>query len=105
MKGLLEKFNNFFFYRTTRLALEVAELRKEIALMSKRLQSCPPDTHQYLSSCFWVSSTRYNWTDARTECINRQMRLASVHNKQENDFINGEQYFVFFVIKCSKTDS
>jgi len=53
--------------------------------------SCAPGAVPYgLSACFWVDHRmRYDWKQAQELCEQRGMKLASIHSRQENDFIAG----------------
>ena len=82
------------------------EMGQQMALMSERMPtSCPADSYQSQSYCYWVSGTSYSWTDGKQACRNRNMSLASIHNKLENDFVSGKRSYVFLVIKISKPNS
>ena len=82
------------------------ETSQQMAQTSERMQpSCAADSHQHQSACYYVSSTTYNWTEGRQACRDRNMSLASIHNKQENDFVKGKRSYVFLVIKISKPNS
>jgi len=40
------------------------------------------------TTCFWIDTSMvYNWTAAEAECIKRDMRMASIHSEEENQFI------------------
>jgi len=56
--------------------------------------SCDNDQHLFNgTTCFWLSSrygARHKWTEANEMCKRRGMELASLHSKEEQDFLWGK---------------
>ena len=52
------------------------------------LDQCKPGWHQFEDSCyFFQMALSLNWSQAEQKCVNKGGHLASVRNKEENDFI------------------
>jgi len=64
-------------------------LCKVAAAVGEKEASCGEDEHFFGESCFWASGRESTWSAAADECRARGMRLASIHSKQENDFLRG----------------
>jgi len=69
-------------------------LCKTEATVTPTPPSCPDGAQLFqASTCFWVNSTQaHTWQDAMSACAARGMQLASVHSKEEQDFIRGLGY-------------
>ena len=50
--------------------------------------SCDPGWVLYGSECYFNNQEKLNWTDANQACITMHASLASIHSKEENDFIH-----------------
>jgi len=55
----------------------------------KEKASCGVGEHLYGNSCFWVSPDDLPWSEAEDQCRARGMLLASLHSKEEHDFLSG----------------
>jgi len=56
----------------------------------KCVSSCPNGGHKYQGYCYYVDRSHdYTWTEARSVCWARNMQLASITSRQENNFIWG----------------
>jgi len=66
-------------------------LCKVAATITPKEPSCAEDAHQFdANTCFWVDTApEYSWRHALSTCAARGMMLASIHSKQEQEFLHG----------------
>ena len=50
--------------------------------------TCPEGWIKREEFCYLVVKVHKNWQDASSECKKKGGNLASIHNKEENDFIH-----------------
>jgi len=52
-------------------------------------QSCPGGWDHYNGNCFYTSSNRENYQTARSDCQGMNADLASISDREENNFVEG----------------
>lgn len=49
---------------------------------------CPSDWHHFRSKCYLISNVSFDHSEAQEYCFSHNSTLNSVHNEDENNFIN-----------------
>uniref|UniRef100_A0A452SAL9 C-type lectin domain family 4 member A n=1 Tax=Ursus americanus TaxID=9643 RepID=A0A452SAL9_URSAM len=48
---------------------------------------CPKAWKSFSSNCYFISTTRRNWTESERNCLEMKAHLLVIHTKDEQDFI------------------
>ena len=49
--------------------------------------TCPEGWNRKQEFCYLLVKEKKKWQDASSECVKKEGNLVSIHNKEENDFI------------------
>uniref|UniRef100_A0A7N5P5C6 C-type lectin domain family 4 member A n=1 Tax=Ailuropoda melanoleuca TaxID=9646 RepID=A0A7N5P5C6_AILME len=58
-----------------------------IAFIKKDWSCCPKEWKSFSSNCYFISTTRRNWTESERNCLEMKAHLLVIHTKDEQDFI------------------
>ena len=60
--------------------------------------TCPGDWILWGEFCYLHVKKSKTWQDASSYCENIGGNLASIHDKEENDFVWGKFIFIFYIL-------
>ncbi|XP_030828651.1 macrophage mannose receptor 1 [Strongylocentrotus purpuratus] len=61
--------------------------KKNTNVVAPVTDGCPTGWLKYMSSCYQLVTTQKTWTDANTDCVNKNGRLAIINNKYEQAYL------------------
>ncbi|XP_053319380.1 asialoglycoprotein receptor 1-like [Spea bombifrons] len=73
-----------------KLAIQVADIRaqlRDLEISSKNI-SCKVDWEFYRDSCYFFSTSKHDWSDARSMCKDKGADLVVINSRSEQKFIN-----------------
>ncbi|XP_027001319.2 CD209 antigen-like protein 2 isoform X1 [Tachysurus fulvidraco] len=71
---------------SAQLRMEKDKLQEKLSKIAEELKK--PRWDLFMSSFYYVSAERKNWSDSRAECIKDGADLVIIESKEEQDFIN-----------------
>ncbi|XP_062411033.1 CD209 antigen-like protein E isoform X2 [Sardina pilchardus] len=67
-------------------------------------RSCPVGWFTYGSSCYYLSTSRRNWTDSRDQCLERGADLIVINSQEEQEFVRALSVHAWIGLSCSEKD-
>ncbi|PIO25398.1 hypothetical protein AB205_0110130 [Aquarana catesbeiana] len=64
--------------------------KKEINDFNSKDKKCQDDWIQFENSCYYISKTKFDWTEARTMCQKKESDLLVINSAKEQLFIAGK---------------
>jgi len=56
-------------------------------MLGPLLGTCATDWHLYNNHCYFMSTVRRSWQDARDDCVAKGAKLTSITDEAEMEFI------------------
>uniref|UniRef100_A0A452SAM2 C-type lectin domain family 4 member A n=1 Tax=Ursus americanus TaxID=9643 RepID=A0A452SAM2_URSAM len=66
---------------------ELECMKENLTMEEEDWSCCPKAWKSFSSNCYFISTTRRNWTESERNCLEMKAHLLVIHTKDEQDFI------------------